>query len=91
VVINNNGIGGGIAELPTDRQPPPFALSPNARYEKVIEAFGGRGYYVTQSEELAPALQAANSGDGPAIVHVRIDPHAGRKPQQFGWHTGRLG
>jgi 2-hydroxyacyl-CoA lyase 1 len=87
VVINNNGIGGGIAELPEDRDPPPGVYSPGARYERIADMFGGRGYYVTTPAELEPALSEANSGDGPAIVHIRIDPRAGRKPQQFGWHT----
>ena len=87
VVINNNGISGGVAELPVDRDPPPGVFSPGARYERIADMFGGRGYYVTEPDELEPALTAANSGDGPAIVHIRIDPNAGRKPQQFGWHT----
>ena len=87
VVINNNGIGGGIAELPEDRDPPPGVYLPSARYERIADMFGGRSYYVTEPHELEPALREANTGEGPAIVHIRIDPHAGRKPQQFGWHT----
>jgi 2-hydroxyacyl-CoA lyase 1 len=87
IVINNNGIAGGVAELPVDRDPPPDVFSPGARYERIADMFGGRGYYVTEPDELEPALTAANSGEGPAIVHIRIDPNAGRKPQQFGWHT----
>ena len=55
----------------------------------VMEAFGGRGYFVERAEELLPALEAANSGDGPALVHIVIDPRAQRKPQKFDWHTGR--
>jgi 2-hydroxyacyl-CoA lyase 1 len=90
VIINNNGIGGGLAELPGDRPPPPGVLLPGARYEKVAEAFGGRGYFVEDPDGLRPALEAANNGDGPAIVHIAIDPRANRKPQQFGWHTGRV-
>lgn len=89
VIINNNGIGGGVSELRPDVAPPPSVLLPGARYEKVIEAFGGRGYHVETPDQLLPALQAANSGDGPAIVHIVIDPRATRKPQQFDWHTGR--
>jgi 2-hydroxyacyl-CoA lyase 1 len=88
IVINNNGIGGGVSELRPDVPPPPGALLPGARYEKVIEAFGGRGYFVQQPSELLAALTAANSGDGPALVHIVIDPRAQRKPQQFNWHTG---
>ena len=88
VVINNNGIGGGIAEMPKDRPPPPSVYLPEARYEKVMEAFGGRTYYVENPDDLLPALAEANEGEGPALVHVRIDPRAGRKPQKYGWHTG---
>ena len=89
VVINNNGIGGGVSELRPGVPPPPSALLPGVRYEKVMEAFGGRGYYVDTAEGLLPALNAANSGEGPALVHIVIDPRAQRKPQQFDWHTGR--
>ena len=90
IVINNNGIGGGVSELRSDRPPPPGVLLPGARYEKMIDAFGGRGYYVSESSELEPALREANEGEGPAIVNVAIDPRARRKPQQFDWlHTGR--
>ena len=88
VVINNNGIGGGISELPANRPPPPGVMLPGARYEKVIDAFGGRGYYVDQPDQLEPALRAANEGEGPAIVNIAIDPRAGRKPQEYGGHTG---
>ena len=89
VVINNNGIGGGVSEIRPGVAPPPFVLLPGARYEKVMEAFGGRGYFVERPEELLPALTAANEGSGPALVHILIDPRAQRKPQQFDWHTGR--
>jgi len=82
-------LGGGVSELREGVPPPPGVLLPGARYEKVIEAFGGRGYFVTTPDELKPALEAANNGDGPAIVHIAIDPRAQRKPQKFDWHTGR--
>jgi 2-hydroxyacyl-CoA lyase 1 len=89
VVINNNGIGGGVSELRPGVAPPPSVLLPGARYEMVMQAFGGRGYFVERAEELLPALRAANEGEGPALVHIVIDPRAQRKPQQFDWHTGR--
>ncbi len=90
VVINNNGIGGGISELSPERGIPPSVYLPGSRYEKVMEAFpGGRGFFVERPEELIPALEAANSGEGPALVHIAINPRARRKPQQFDWHTGR--
>jgi 2-hydroxyacyl-CoA lyase 1 len=89
IVINNNGIGGGISEFVPDRPKPPFALLPGARYEKMIEAFGGRGYYINDASQLDVTLRLAMEGDGPSIVNIAIDPRAGRKPQQFNWHTGR--
>ncbi len=87
IILNNNGIGGGPSVLDEDRDPPPGAYHPDARYERIADMFGGRSYYVTEPDELEPALREANSGEGPTIVHIRIDPRAGRKPQQFGWHT----
>jgi 2-hydroxyacyl-CoA lyase 1 len=87
VVINNNGIGGGVAELKEGTPPPVGVFLPEARYEKVMEAFGGRTYYVENPDELEPALTAANTGEGPALVHIRIDPRAGRKPQKYNWHS----
>ena len=89
VVINNNGIGGGVSELRPDRDPPPSVMLPGARYEKVIEAFGGRGYYVDSTDQLESTMREANEGEGPAIVNIAIDPRARRKPQEFDWHTGR--
>jgi thiamine pyrophosphate-dependent acetolactate synthase large subunit-like protein len=60
---------------------------PNARYEKVIEAFGGEGYYVERTDELRPALDAAMASGKPSVVNVMISPQARRKPQQFEWLT----
>ena len=88
-MINNNGIGGGVSELRPDRDPPPSVMLPGARYEKVIEAFGGRGYYVDSTDQLESTMREANEGEGPAIVNIAIDPRARRKPQEFDWHTGR--
>jgi 2-hydroxyacyl-CoA lyase 1 len=86
VVVNNNGIGGGPSELPKDRIPP-SVYTPNARYEKVIEAFGGRGYFATTPDEFQRALKDSLADDGPSVVNVMIDPRAQRKPQPFNWLT----
>ncbi len=86
VIINNNGIGGGPGELDPARVPP-SAYVPNARYEKVIEAFGGRGYFVTEPAQLQTVLKEALNDPKPNIVNVMIDPKSQRKPQQFEWLT----
>ena len=87
VILNNNGIGGGLAELPEDGPPPPNMYLPTARYEKIAEAFGAGSFYVEDPADLRTALDAAAALNGPAIVHVRLDPKAGRKPQAHGWLT----
>jgi len=87
VVLNNNGIGGGLSELPADKVTPPNMLLPGARYEKVMEAFGGKGWYCTEPSEIKPALDAAAAWGGPALVHITLDTKANRKPQEFAWKS----
>jgi len=42
------------------------------RYEKVVEACGGRGFWVERVEELGPALDEAFACGKPACVNVKI-------------------
>lgn len=42
------------------------------RYERVVEALGGRGFWVERLDELGPALDAAFAADVPALVNVKI-------------------
>jgi 2-hydroxyacyl-CoA lyase 1 len=86
VIINNNGIGGGFSEL-DPQNVPPSAYTIGARYEKMIEAFGGKGYFADTPDALSRALKEALSERVPTIVNVMIDPRAGRKPQKFNWLT----
>jgi len=88
VVLNNGGIGSGMPTEPTPAgMVAPGALSVDARYEQIAEAFGGVGFRVERPEELGPALREALASGVPAVVTVAIDPQAGRKPQQFHWNT----
>ncbi len=86
IILNNNGIGGGPSKLDPARILP-TSYVPNARYEKVIEAFGGDGYYVETTDQLKPALAAAFASGKPSVVNIMINASAQRKPQQFGWLT----
>jgi len=76
VVINNNGIYRGLDELPAGKAAtviPPTALTPNAHYERLIEAFGGKGYFVTTPSELDAALRdALQQTDMPTLITVMI-------------------
>lgn len=42
------------------------------RYDRVVEALGGHGEFVTRREEIAPALARAFASGKPACVNVRI-------------------
>lgn len=87
IIINNNGIGGGPTEPMPGEKMPPGAYTPNARYDKMADIFGGKGYFVTKAEDVRPAVEDALKQTVPTIVNIMIDPTAGRKPQQFAWLT----
>jgi oxalyl-CoA decarboxylase len=74
LVFNNNGIYRGD---PAGSAPSPTAFVQNARYEKMIEAFGGAGYHVTDTPSLTKALAEALEAGKPALINVVIDPTAG--------------
>ncbi len=88
IVLNNGGIGSGMEAFPEDRRTlPPRVMTIGSGYEKIMEAFGGKGFYVEDPKDLRAALDAAMAFDGPALVNVKIHHAAGRKPQKFNWHT----
>jgi len=89
VVLNNGGIGPGMPEIPKD---PMMKLKPNAliygaRYDKMMEAFGGKGFFVEDPKKIRAALDEAMNYPGPALVNVVISQGAARKEQQFKWHS----
>ena len=86
VIVNNNGIGMG-SDSYKDGRIPPTGYTIQARYEKMIEGFGGKGYFATTPEEVSAALKEAIAQDFPTIVNIAINPRADRKPQKFNWLT----
>lgn len=86
IIVNNNGIGGGPSTLDPTKVPP-SAYTPEAHYEKMAEIYGGKGFFVTQPDQLGPALKEAMSAGKPAIVNIMINARSQRKPQQFAWLT----
>ena len=78
IVVNNNGIGGGPSEYDPDNIPP-GSYMPNARYEKIIEAFGGKGYFVTTVDELDSTLRTAVNDPTPSIVEHHDRPEGAAK------------
>ena len=68
--------------IPVLLRAPPVTLLPEARYDEVIRAFGGRGFLVRTVEELQSALQASlGYWEGPSLINVLIDPASDRKQQ----------
>jgi acetolactate synthase-1/2/3 large subunit len=42
------------------------------RYDQIVEAVGGHGFWVERLSQLGPALDAAFASDRPAVVNVKI-------------------
>ncbi len=77
-VFNNGGIyRGDDANRSGGSEPSPTTLMKNARYDKLIEAFGGDGYHASDTESLGKALTDALASGRPALINCVIDPTAG--------------
>lgn len=98
IIFNNNGIYSGLEEetfkmLEDDTvhlslSIPPTTLLPDARYEKITEMFGGKGFFVKTVEELQSALKESLSRKSEiSVINISISPYAQRKPQEFPWLT----
>jgi acetolactate synthase-1/2/3 large subunit len=55
---------------------------PFTRYDRMVEALGGRGALVTRPEEIGPALARALASDEVWCVNVLLDPAGYRKTGQ---------
>jgi 2-hydroxyacyl-CoA lyase 1 len=89
VVLNNGGIGPGMPEIP---QNPMLNMRPNtliygARYDRMMDAFGGKGFYVEDPKDVRGALDEAMNFPGPALVNIKLSQGSQRKAQQFRWHS----
>src|SRR5437870_221837 len=74
VTFNNNGVYRGDARGSAYTRTGPLR---DARYEKIIEAFGGAGYHVTDTPSLTKAPSDALASGKPALINAVIDPTAG--------------
>ena len=78
IVFNNNGVYKGTdvnASGGTDVAPTVFVK--NARYDKLMEAFGGVGVNATTCDELQKALAEAVASGRPTLINAVIDETAG--------------
>ncbi len=85
VVFNNGGIyRGDDVNRSGGADPAPTVLMKHARYDKLIEAFGGAGYDAVDPQGLAQALTEALASGQPALINCAIDPTAGTESGHIG-------
>ena len=78
VVFNNNGVYRGTDVNPTGgADVAPTVFVKNARYDKLMEAFGGVGVHATTPAELRKAVEEAVRSRKPTLVNAVIDETAG--------------
>src|SRR5499425_1355469 len=84
VIMNNNGVYKGTDVDPTGRDPAPTVFVKGARYDKIIEAFGGVGVNATSPDELKRAVNTAMDSGRPTLINAVIDPAAGSESGRIG-------
>jgi oxalyl-CoA decarboxylase len=77
IVLNNGGVYRGDGRNTVSADPSPTTLMLNARHDRLIEAFGGKGYQATTPAQLTIALTGALLSGGPALIDCVIDPTDG--------------
>jgi oxalyl-CoA decarboxylase len=85
VIFNNNGIYRGTDVNPTGgADAAPMVFVKDARYDKLMEAFGGVGVRATTPDELKRAVDAAMDSGKPTLINAVIDPAAGSESGRIG-------
>ncbi len=78
VIMNNNGVYGGMDVNPTGgADVAPTVFVKGARYDKLMEAFGGVGVHATTPAELRSAMETAIKSRKPTLINAVIDETAG--------------
>jgi oxalyl-CoA decarboxylase len=84
VIFNNNGIYRGVDVNEASDDPATTVFVPDARYDKMMEAFGGVGVTVTAPDELRRAVNEAMDSGKPTLINAVIDPAAGSESGRIG-------
>ena len=85
VVFNNNGIyrGTDTNEAGGDDVATTVFVE-NARYDMMMQAFGGVGVHVSNPDELSRAVNEAMDSGKPTLINAAIDPAAGKESGNIG-------
>ena len=85
VVFNNGGIYRGVDVNPTGGEDVATTVFvESARYDRIIEAFGGIGVQATSTDELSRAVNEAIDSGKPTLVNAVIDSNAGTESGRIG-------
>jgi oxalyl-CoA decarboxylase len=84
VIFNNDGIYRGTDTNPAGTDPATTVFVKGARYDKMMEAFGGVGVNATSPDELRQAINAALDSGKPTLINAVIDPAAGSESGRIG-------
>jgi len=77
VIMNNNGVYKGTDVNPLGGDVAPTVFVKGARYDKLIEAFGGAGVHATTPAELRKGMEDAIRSKKPTLINAVIDETAG--------------
>jgi oxalyl-CoA decarboxylase len=84
VIFNNDGIYRGTDVNAVSDDPAPTVFVKGARYDKMMEAFGGVGVNATSPDELKRAVNAAMDSGQPTLINAVLDPAAGSESGRIG-------
>ncbi len=85
VIFNNDGIYRGTdVNTGGGSDPATTVFVKGARYDKMIEAFGGVGINATSPDELRRAVNQAMDSGKPTLINAVIDPAAGSESGRIG-------
>jgi len=84
VIFNNDGIYRGTDVNTVGSDPAPTVFVKGARYDKMIEAFGGVGVNATSPDELKRAVNTAMDSGKPTLINAVLDPAAGSESGRIG-------
>ena len=77
VILNNNGVYKGTDINPRGGDVAPTVFVKDARYEKLMEAFGGTGVYARTPDELRKGMEEALRSRRPTLINAMVDETAG--------------
>src|SRR5436309_8019363 len=84
VIFNNDGIYRGTDVNNVGSDPATTVFVKGARYDRMIEAFGGTGVNATSPDELRRAVNEAMDSGTPTLINAVIDPKAGSESGRIG-------